>query len=165
MILMRYLYLSCPVHHACSYAHRLLDIRDFGAGARASASRLLASTPSPTQRSIPGRAAIAAAGEPVPSLQSTDTPFASRTPAQRPPKPALLLMRPSGRRQAPPPRQSHVFDLARGGRSLVGRRGKSRIRRGQVRRATEQLLVTLQARLPKFSVGHALGTDFIIGDE
>ena len=52
-VLMRYLYLSCPVHHACSYAHRLLDIRDFGAGARASASRLLASTPSPTQRSIP----------------------------------------------------------------------------------------------------------------
>src|SRR5437762_1597337 len=35
----------------------------------------------------------------------------------------------------------------------------------QVWRATEQLLVTLQARFPKFSVGHALGTNFIIGDE
>src|SRR5207247_5331393 len=113
----------------------------------------------------PGRAAIAAAGEPVPSLQSTDTPFASRAPAQRPPKPALLLMRPPGRRQAPPPRQSYVFDLARGGRLLVRRRGKSRIRCDQARCATKQLLVTLQAGFPEVSVGHALGTDLIIDDE
>src|SRR5438876_6547982 len=45
-----------------------------------------------------GRAAIAAAREPVPSLQSTDAPFASRAPAQGPPVPALLLLGAPGRR-------------------------------------------------------------------
>ena len=51
-MILRYLYLSCPLHHVCSYVHRFLDIRDIGAGARASTSRLLAITPNPTHRSI-----------------------------------------------------------------------------------------------------------------
>src|SRR2546426_11987908 len=58
-----------------------------------------------------GRAAIAAAREPVPSLQSTDAPFASRAPAQGPPVPALLLLGAPGRRQAPSRSEEHTSEL------------------------------------------------------
>src|SRR6266545_3413126 len=87
---------------------------------------------------------ITAASEPVPSLQSTDAPFASRAPAHGPPKPALLLLNSPTHRYPSVARQGHASHSPLGRHLFIGGGGKSRIRRSQARRATKQLLVTLQ---------------------
>src|ERR1700752_40244 len=112
-----------------------------------------------------GHAAIEAAVECVTSLQGVAAPFRSRAPAQSPPNPALLLISAPPRRQPAVGRKGHASYPGLPRPWFVDGRTETGVRGGQSRRTAQQLPMPLQRRLPQFSIGHALGTDLVIGDE
>src|SRR5437016_9241330 len=102
--------------------------------------------------------AIATSRQTVPVLEHTDPSFTARPPAHGASKPARA-------RLAPAPRQGHVVHASQVRHALIRRGAETAVGDGEPRRPAEELLVTLEGRHPQVAVGHACGTDGVVGDD